>query len=58
MPDQTPLSPAMTARLLELARQVQRLTPSHRHPERFHENKSEVVAALRQLANASERDHA
>jgi hypothetical protein len=33
-----------------LASQVARLIPSHRDPHRFHEEKSEIVAALRQIA--------
>lgn len=36
--------------LSRLAAKVERLTPSHRDPERFHEEKSEVVAELRRLA--------
>ena len=37
--------------LTELAVRVQRLSPSHRDPESFHEEKSEIVAALHQLAS-------
>lgn len=33
-----------------IARRVERLTPSPRHPERFHEDKSEIVAELHRLA--------
>ncbi|UFN48912.1 hypothetical protein LPC08_23430 [Roseomonas sp. OT10] len=33
-----------------LAERVSRLSPSHRDPHRFHEDKSEVVAELRRLA--------
>lgn len=36
--------------LSRLAARVARLTPSHRDPERFHVEKSEVVAELRRLA--------
>jgi len=33
-----------------LAYRVERLTPSPRHPLRFHEDKSEIVAELHRLA--------
>ena len=36
--------------LSRLAAKVARLTPNHRDPERFHVEKSEVVAELRRLA--------
>ena len=36
--------------LMTLAAQVARLAPSHRDPERFHVEKSEIVAELRRLA--------
>lgn len=36
--------------LRELARRVDRLVPSHRDPHAFFEEKSEISAALRQLA--------
>lgn len=36
--------------LEQLAERVVRLSPSHRDPERFHEEKSEVAAELRRLA--------
>lgn len=44
--------PATTApeTLEHLARQVARLVPDRRDPERFHIEKSEVVAELRKLA--------
>ncbi|MER2536849.1 MAG: hypothetical protein ABTQ31_16985 [Rhizobiaceae bacterium] len=35
----------------EYARQIERLAPSPRHPERFHKDKSEIVAALLRLAD-------
>jgi hypothetical protein len=35
------------AELRALARRVDRLVPSHRDPERYHEEKAEIVAALR-----------
>ena len=34
----------------ELAERVGRLVPSHRDPERFHVEKSEIVASLREVA--------
>lgn len=36
--------------LTRLAARVARLTPSHRDPERFHVEKSEIAADLRRLA--------
>ena len=36
--------------LSDLAHRVARLCPDHRNPERFHIEKSEIVAALRRLA--------
>lgn len=36
--------------LLDLALRVARLGPDRRNPERFHEDKSEIVAELRRLA--------
>ena len=36
-------------RLIALAHRVQRLAPDHRDPEKFHEDKSEIVAELRRL---------
>jgi hypothetical protein len=42
--------------LAELAARVRRLVPSHRDPERFHLEKSEIEHALRRLArNAKAR---
>lgn len=41
--------------LLDLARRVARLQPSHRDPERFHEEKSEIAHALRELAKEAGR---
>jgi hypothetical protein len=43
------------ARLAALARRVGRLAPSHRDPERFHEDKSEIVAELHRLAREARR---
>ena len=34
----------------EIADRLQRLAPCHRRPEYFHEEKSDILAALRQLA--------
>jgi len=39
-----------TTGLTDIADAVQRLTPDRRDPERFHAEKSEIVAALRRLA--------
>ena len=36
--------------LLMLAEKVRHLSPSHRNPERFHEDKSEIERDLRRLA--------
>lgn len=37
-------------RLEALAQSVRRLGPDHRNPERFHMDKSEIVAELQKLA--------
>lgn len=37
-------------RLTDLARRVERLTPHPRQPDRFHEDKGEIVAELYRLA--------
>jgi len=42
--------PDLPDRLAELARRVGRLSPSHREPERYHEEKSEIAFELRVLA--------
>jgi hypothetical protein len=39
----------------EYARQIERLSPSPRNPERFHEDKSEIVAGLLRLASEVSR---
>jgi len=39
----------------DLARRVERLVPHHRRPERFHEDKSEIVAELLHLADEVRR---
>lgn len=36
--------------LTNLADRLRRLSPSHRDPERFHEDKSEIERELRRLA--------
>ena len=46
----TSVTPDSSVTLSSLAARVARLTPSHRDPERFHVEKSEVVAELRRLA--------
>jgi hypothetical protein len=38
---------------MTLADKVHHLAPSHRDPERFHIDKSEIVAELRRLARQS-----
>lgn len=44
-----------SCRLDKLARRVERLSPHHRWPERFHEDKSDIVAELRQIAREVRR---
>lgn len=41
----------LRATLDNLAWRVERLTPSPRNPERFHEDKSEIIAELHRLAS-------
>lgn len=41
--------------LMDLAYRVERLTPHPRRPERFHEEKSEIVAELHHLAHEVRR---
>lgn len=41
---------AAPVEVLQLADRLRRLSPSHRDPERFHEEKSEIEGALRVLA--------
>lgn len=36
--------------LLRLARALQRLSPSHRNPEKYHEDKSQIIDELKGLA--------
>ena len=40
----------LTTTLDNLAYRVEKLTPHPRRPERFHEDKSEIVAELQRLA--------
>lgn len=49
-------APPACAELERLARQVARLSPSHRDPERFHMDRSEIVAELRRLARSLKVD--
>lgn len=44
------MSNALSDWLDDLARRVERLSPSHRNPERFSEDKSEIIAELRREA--------
>ncbi|MBB2163840.1 hypothetical protein HLH26_04685 [Gluconacetobacter sp. 1b LMG 1731] len=39
----------------DLARAVQRLIPDRRDPEKFHADKSEIVAMLRRMAREARR---
>ena len=45
-----PASEATPGALIVLADRLRRLSPSHRDPERFHEDKSEIERELRRLA--------
>lgn len=45
------------ARVRALARQVGRLSPDWRNPERYFEQRDELRRELQQLANAMERQH-
>lgn len=42
--------PKLSRVLDDYARKLERLSPSSRYPERYHEDKSEIVAGLRRLA--------
>jgi len=44
------LRPCEADQLIALAHAVGRLAPSHRDPEQYHMDKSEIVAELRRLA--------
>lgn len=39
-----------SSELMQLARQVERLAPSHRDPHAFHERKSDIAHTLRLIA--------
>ncbi|MFN3318024.1 MAG: hypothetical protein ACK43M_04725 [Allorhizobium sp.] len=39
-----------TAKIIDIAERLARLAPCHRNPHRFHEQKSELVNELRELA--------
>lgn len=43
------------ARLEAITSRLQRLAPCHRDPERFHVDKSEIVAELRRMAMEARR---
>jgi hypothetical protein len=45
----------LSERLDDLAHRVRGLIPSHRDPERFHEDKSAIEAELRQLSRSLAR---
>lgn len=45
----------LTTALDNLAYRVEKLTPHPRRPERFHEDKSEIVALLHHLADEVRR---
>jgi hypothetical protein len=48
------MTDATASELLSLARQLDRLAPSHRDPHRFHEVKSEIAHRLRVLASSTD----
>lgn len=45
----------LAERLQELARRVDRNVPSHRDPEAFHQEKSEIAEQLRRAAKEAEK---
>ncbi|MGV4857090.1 hypothetical protein [Acetobacter senegalensis] len=45
-----PYNPTQRGDLNDLANAVQRLTIDRRDPEKFHQDKSEIVSALRRMA--------
>ena len=47
--------PDLANQLADLARRLARLAPDRRDPERYHCDKSELIAALRSLARQAER---
>lgn len=48
-------TPNVPTTLYDLADRLRRLTPSHRSPDRFHEEKSEIAHALDELAREVRR---
>lgn len=52
MPDRRPADPNVADLIEDLARRVGRLSPSHRDPHRFHEERSEIENDLRRLERA------
>lgn len=52
------VKPDVGVALGDLAGRVHRLRPSHRDPEAFHVEKSEIAFELHQLARALDADHA
>jgi hypothetical protein len=46
---------AVSVKLFEISKDIERLAPSHRNPEKYHEDKSEIVKELRGLAKSLER---
>lgn len=51
--DEAPRRPSVAPELDALADRVGRLRPSHRDPEAFHVEKSEIERALRRLARGT-----
>lgn len=45
-------APDLAERVRALVRRLDRLAPSRRDPEQFHETKSELIAEIRDLAAA------
>lgn len=48
----------LPAKLLELAKRVERNLPSHLDPERFHAEKSEIVSELKKVSREAGREQA
>lgn len=38
--------------LMQMAYRIQRLSPSHKNPEKYHEDKSEIVEELKRVARS------
>ena len=56
VPPASGIAGRLSGRLLDLADQVRRLDPpSHRDPERFHLEKSELADELRRVAHDAQR---